>query len=549
MRRLRPRAKTQMPGKKAAEMPAALARSKELAQPSVRRLLTLNTVRLAARLCVAACLSLAFGYMLTGHGIQSTILVALACALAAAGALHWAAEVASARSEARVGSTLLDDMVRAAGEKPAMDLTRMDHGALISGSARHPRALAHLVVRAKAARQMLALGPLLVAVAIAPVSWQASAALVCATPAMVFMFVVVGAMIGRRAEAQEAALGKLATQFADRMRGIQTILASDAVSREGSKLSTRLHEYGTGTMGVLSVAFLNSAVLDFFASLSIAVLAVLLGLGHLGLAQVPGFQGLELWQSLFILLLAPEYFAPFRRYAETYHAKAEGEAAARAMAWVYDENDQPVAPRGQMHGTDGLVLAHGLALDGVAFPETGLVAVTGASGSGKSTFLRAVAGVEPPARGHAGLMTKEDLSWVSSQSALTGEILAEAISADTGASPAALFRVAQDLGLHDGPYLPEGLATKLVDGASGLSGGQRMRAALARALLRGGPILADEPTAKLDSHTARVVRRVVRDVSRERLVLVATHDKDLVALADMRIALDARDAQPKRKTA
>ena len=97
--------------------------------------------------------------------------------------------------------------------------------------------------------------------------------------------------------------------------------------------------YADSTMGVLKVAFLNAGIIDFFSALAIAVLAVLLGLGHLGLVHVPGFSGLALWQSLFILIIAAEFFTPFRRYAEQYHVKAEGQAAAKELDWYFDEAD------------------------------------------------------------------------------------------------------------------------------------------------------------------------------------------------------------------
>ena len=90
-------------------------------------------------------------------------------------------------------------------------------------------------------------------------------------------------------------------------------------------------------MGVLKVAFLNAGIIDFFSALAIAVLAVFLGLGHLGLVHFPGFSDLALWQSLFILIIAAEFFTPFRRYAEQYHVKAEGQAAAKELDWYFTD--------------------------------------------------------------------------------------------------------------------------------------------------------------------------------------------------------------------
>ena len=185
---------------------------------------------------------------------------------------------------------------------------------------------------------MLTIGPLAAAVALAVVSWQAALLVMCLTPVMIVFFALVGETIHRRADQQEKALGRLAAQFADRVRTLPTILANHALDGEEKKLAVRLEAYAAHTMGVLRIAFVNAAVIDFFASLSIAMLAVLLGLGHLKLAMIPGFSRLELWQSLFILMIAPEYFAPFRQFAEQYHAKADGLAAAQALDRLLDSH-------------------------------------------------------------------------------------------------------------------------------------------------------------------------------------------------------------------
>ena len=166
------------------------------------------------------------------------------------------------------------------------------------------------------------------------VSWEAALVLIVASPVMIVFFILVGGAIHERASRQEAAFGRLAAQFEDRIRALPTILAADATDMEKAKLGQRMRAYADSTFAVLRVAFLNAGIIDFFSSISIAILAVLLGLGHLKLIAVPGFSALELWQSLFILMLAPEFFAPLRRYAEQYHVKSEGTAAAAALARI-----------------------------------------------------------------------------------------------------------------------------------------------------------------------------------------------------------------------
>jgi ATP-binding cassette subfamily C protein len=416
---------------------------------------------------------------------------------------------------------------------PARRLQSLSVGGVILSMQRHPETIAGLVVGHRAASAMMAAGPLLAAAALFLVSWQAALLVICLTPVMILFFALIGDAIRRRAHAQERAFGRLAGQFADRIRTLPTILANHAAGGEEAKLAQRLEAYADNTMGVLRVAFANAGIIDFFASLSIAILAVFLGLGHLKLAMIPGFSNLALWQSLFILMIAPEYFAPFRRFSEQYHAKAEGLAAAAALDRLLGA--EPVPAQAQP-ALDRLRLI---------LPATGLVAIVGPSGSGKSTLLRRLAGLEPgaaPAPGTRSLAA-EDIAWISTDAYVPDGTLAEAISWNAYAvARNRLEDAAHAVGLLDDTLLPGGLDARLDKGGANLSGGQRLRIAVARAQLSGRTVLADEPTAKLDRETAEAVRSVLLEISRARLVVVATHDRDLTAAADLAIDLTDSDA-------
>ncbi|UYW32568.1 ATP-binding cassette domain-containing protein [Methylorubrum extorquens] len=537
MTRRSPRARS---GRAALE-PAALALARGAARAGLSRLHGLQVLRCVATLGLAVALARLAGALIETGGLDGLALcLAGACLLAGAG-LGSLIETRSAALEAEVAVALIDAAEARLAVMPARAAADLPRGAVIAGLQRHPGALARLVVGHAAARRMMGLGPVLTAGAVAVVSWQAALALLLATPVMIVFFALVGGLIRDRATAQEAALGRLATQFADRVRTLPTILAAHGLPRETAKLDRRLQAYADGTMGVLAVAFLNAGVLDFFASLAIAILAVFLGLGHLGLAEIPGFAHLALWQSLLILLLAPEYFLPFRRYAELYHAKAEGEAAAEALAWVFSEEAETRPERGVVSaapGARGLVLPHAGPLADFDLPETGLVAVTGSSGVGKSTLLRVLAGVEAPLAGAFRLPWPNlPATWVSLDTPIPAGTLAAAIADGTTATSEAV--AAASLGLSDDPHWPGGLDAAVLAGAENLSGGQRVRVAVARLLLRPGTAFCDEPTAKLDPANAARVRQALACAARTRLVIVATHDPALAALADRRIALDA----------
>ncbi|MCW5558902.1 MAG: ATP-binding cassette domain-containing protein, partial [Verrucomicrobiae bacterium] len=360
------------------------------------------------------------------------------------------------------------------------------------------------------------------------VSWQASLLVLVLTPVMIVFFVLVGSVIRRSAQAQEKAFGHLAGQFADRVRTLPTILANHALDAEHAKLAGRLRVYADRTMRVLRTAFLNAAIIDFFASLSIAMLAVFLGLGHLGLASMPGFSGLDLWQSLFILMVAPEYFAPFRRYAEQYHAKAEGEAAAASLDGML----------GASAGSGSPLALHGLLPD---LPQAGLVALVGASGSGKTTLLGLCAGLDAPSSGTIHL-AGQDLG------ALDEDARARVRNDHVGfifqnfqllPTLTAMENVLVPLELRGDGVSPDraadllrrvGLGERLHHFPAQLSGGEQQRVALARAFVASPKLLfADEPTGNLDGETAQRVADMVFHLNADAgtaLVLV-THDLDL----------------------
>jgi ATP-binding cassette subfamily C protein len=394
---------------------------------------------------------------------------------------------------------------------------------------------------------MLGIGPLLAAAAVAFVSWQAALALLLAVPIMIVFFVLLGAVAGSKAAAQERAFGRLAAQFSDRIRTLPTILANHALGREHDKIERRMTAYADSTMSVLNVVFLNAGVIDFFSALAIAVLAVFLGLGHLGLLHAPGFTGLALWQSLFILIIAADFFVPFRRYAEQYHAKAEGEAAANELQWYFDDTDPASVYDGASEpkpfsfaGIDTFEVAE--------LPATGLIVISGPSGAGKSTLLRMLAGIEAPSCGVAALpqVMRAGCVWISTDTYVPSGTLANAVAWNSGgADRAGLRRAAESVGLLDEALLPGGLDARIDENGTNLSGGQRLRIGIARSLISGGMVFADEPTAKLDPTTAKLIRQVLVEMAEWRLVVVATHDERLIEAADRHHRLQLRKQRDK----
>jgi ABC-type transport system involved in cytochrome bd biosynthesis fused ATPase/permease subunit len=508
--------------------PMHLARN--LGAAGLRETLAWQIARALLRLGFAASLAVFAGRMIENGAFSLPALAGAIAALFLAGGAGFCADRRAARAETELGNALRERLQAALAAMSPPRIRTRPAGALIAGLQRHPDAVAGLTIGHAAARAMVGVGPLLSALAVALVSWEAALALFLAIPVMVVFFALLGSVVRSKAETQEKSFGRLAAQFADRIRTLPTILANHALRRERDKLEQRMSAYADSTMGVLRVAFLNAGIIDFFSALSIALLAVFLGLGHLGLLHVPGFYDLQLWQSLFILIVAADFFTPFRRYAEQYHMKAEGEAAAKELAWYFDETKiatpKPFAGIG--------------AFDVMELPPAGLIAISGPSGAGKSTLLRMLAGIEAPSPGVKALpqIGAKGCDWISTEIYVPAGTLADAIGWNRGDDRAALWQAAKRVGLIDETLLPGGLHATIAEGGANLSGGQRMRIGSARILLGNGVVLADEPTAKLDPETAKLVREVLVEVARERLVIVATHDEQLIAAADRHHVLE-----------
>jgi ATP-binding cassette subfamily C protein len=509
----------------------ALSLARNFGAAGLRETLCWQIARMLFRIGFAGSLAVMAGRLIEDAAFDMMAMASALCCLALLSGAGIFADLGAASAENIVVDRLRTALQAALLRRSPAQIRTKPAGALIAGLQRYPNALASLVISHSAAKSMLAIGPLLAAMAIALLSWEAALMLFLAVPVMIMFFAILGSVVRGRAEVQERAFGRLAAQFSDRIRTLPTILANHALAREHGKIEQRMTLYADSTMNVLKVAFLNAGIIDFFSAIAIAVLAVFLGLSHLGLMHIPGFSGLALWQSLFILIIAAEFFTPFRRYAEQYHVKAEGDAAAKELDWHFDEAEVATPEVGDVETTRFTVAG---TFDVAGLPPAGLIAISGPSGSGKSTLLRMLAGIEAPSHGFEPLprVTSEGCDWISTDIYVPAGTLGEAIAWNRGMQDnAAIEKAATHVRLLDERLLPDGLEARIAEGGDNLSGGQRMRIGIARIMLTDGVVLADEPTAKLDPQTARLVRQVLIEAARRRLVIVATHDEQLIDVA------------------
>jgi len=363
------------------------------------------------------------------------------------------------------------------------------------------------------------------------------------------------ALVGWGAEAASRrhmqALARLSGFFADRLRGLATLKLFGRAQAEADSVVAASEGVRRRTLSVLRIAFLSSAVLEFFAALGVAGVAVYIGLTYLGYLDVRSVP-LTLSAGFFCLLMAPEVYAPLRQFAAHYHDRGAARAAVAQLAQVFDglpPDDAAPAhatrepPAGALSlrlrqlevlapGRRAPVLA-GLDLDLRAGAQ---VALMGESGAGKTTLLEAIAGLRsaggdvllggvPLAQWDARRL-HERVAVIGQKPYIMAGTLADNIRlARPEAADAEVAEAARLAGVMDfAEALPRGLDTPLDSRGHGLSGGQAQRLALARLFLRDPDlILLDEPTAHLDAATQARVLDAVLAFAAGRTLILSTH--------------------------
>lgn len=411
--------------------------------------------------------------------------------------------------------------------------------------------------------------PAMVQAAILPIAFAAIAFSVDWIVGLLFLISaplipVFMALAGWGAEAasrsQASALNRLSGRFADRLRGLVTLKLFGQDDVETARVRLASEELRVRTMRVMRIAFLSSAVLEFFAALGVAGVALYVGLTFLDLVTVRGSE-LTLQAGMFLLLMAPEVYQPLRLLAAHYHDRASAKAATAEIEREFEVLPEasapaivPVAATGAT-GPATLELRAVTVADPTGRPviesadlalEPGAhIAILGTSGIGKSTFLEAIAGLRDftgdiRIDGRAlGDIAEPDLRQRVAMLGQRPRLFAGSIADNIrlgrrDADHAAVRLAAQQARVADfADALPEGLATRLGEDGLGLSGGEIQRIALARTYLRDpGLVLLDEPTAHLDTATEAVVLDGLAEFAKGRTLIVATHSHAVAARMD-----------------
>ena len=398
--------------------------------------------------------------------------------------------------------------------------------------------------------------PLLIVIAIFPVNWMAALILLGTAPLIPLFMALVGMGAADANRRKFLALGRLSGHFLDRLRGMETLRIFGRGEAETENIRLASQDFRQRTMEVLRLAFLSSGVLEFFTSLSIALVAVYFGFSYLGALDFGHYgTAVTLSAGFLALILAPEFFQPLRDLGTFYHAKAQAVGAADSLK-TFLETPLAHPERGDvtLNAKDSVTIEaqdfsilspEGKVLAGplnFTLPAGQRVVLVGISGSGKSSLLNALSGF----MAYTGSLRinktelrhldpdawRKQLSWVGQNPQLPAATLREnVLLARPDAREDELQSVLDRAWVSEFlPLLPQGVDTVVGDQSAGLSVGQAQRVAVARALLNPCQLmLLDEPAASLDAHSEQRVMEALNAASLQQTTLMVTHQLEGIA--------------------
>ncbi|HHN48268.1 MAG TPA: thiol reductant ABC exporter subunit CydD [Bacteroidales bacterium] len=391
------------------------------------------------------------------------------------------------------------------------------------------------------------------------IDWLSGLIMLFTGPLIVFFMWLIGTWAKNLTQKLWQELSSMSSSFLDSLQGLKTLKIFGANRKESENVVNTSDRYRNITMKVLRVAFLSGMVLELAASISIALVAVQVGIRLI--------EGMMLYQlGLFVLLLTPEFYLPFRALGQHYHSGMEGAAAAERIFEITDSQ-----PSKKVHGSAGSPCKSNISLDftDVGFtysvseqpalqnitcrlePDT-LTAVVGKTGSGKSTFAYLMMGYLQASSGQImvnGIPLnqldpeewKELIAYVPQQPHFFNmSVLENLLLANPDAGHDQVIEAAKNAGAHDFiNQLPQGYDTLLTENASRLSGGEKQRLAIARAFLKDAPVLIlDEPTSNLDPESEEHIAEATEKLLKNRTTLIIAHRLKTVYRADHILVFD-----------
>lgn len=502
-----------------------------------------------------------------GRGPLIPLFLFLLAIIVVRAGLAWCREIAGFKAGAAVREAVRTALLRHIGDMGPVGINRMPSGSLVSSTLEQVEALHNFVARYLPQMALAALLPMAMLAFIFPISWAAGSVLLFSAPLIPLFMILIGMGAESISQKHFQALARMSAHFLDVLRGLPTLKHFGRSKEQATEIQNTSRQYRRRTMAVLRVAFLSSAVLEFFTAISIALVAVYLGMYYLGYIAFGAYGGaLSFASGFFILLLAPDFFLPLRELGTHFHARADAVGAAEEIIRVLDQpavavsnSNAAITPTSpQKIYFQGVSVQYrqagqyGLQAIDAAIKKGERVAVVGQSGSGKSTLIHLLLGFIGPSEGDILIngtpLAQVDIdawrrhcAWIGQHPMLfTGTLRENIALARPDATDARIETASLRAGVSEfADRWPHGLDTVIGEQGLGLSVGQAQRIALARAYLKDAPfMLLDEPTASLDKATEARIIKGLDDWTRGRTLVMATHRPAPLALADRIIILN-----------
>ncbi|MFO7577709.1 MAG: thiol reductant ABC exporter subunit CydD [Pelovirga sp.] len=483
--------------------------------------------------------------------------------------LAWGREVCGQQASTLVRRRVREQLLERLGSLGPVRVKDRQTAALVSTLLERVEALHGYFAHYLTQKHLALIVPAMIGLSAFFFSWTVGLIFLLTAPLIPLFMIMIGRGAEKLSQNNFQLLARMSAHFLDTLQGLATLKLFHRSAQEAQQIGASSEGYRKGTMAVLRVAFLSSAVLEFLTSVAIAMTAVYLGLTYLNFLDFGLYEReLSLRTGLFLLLLAPEFYLPLRELGTHYHARAEAlGAAAEISSLLADRPGETQGKRAtdQVSAVDGISLevrhvhhrfdrGHRIALDNLSLQIRAgeWIAIVGASGAGKTTLLNLLLGFLPLQQGEILINGRSfadldrehwyrHLAWVPQHPTLfhgslkNNIAMGNTLAAEQIAAAAKAARI-DDLADGQGALL----AREVGEEGNQLSGGQARRVALARAFAKDAPlILLDEPTAGLDQENERLILDSLQQLRRGKTLIMLTHRLDSARAADRIIVMAA----------